>query len=247
MALDPANAEARAAAAALQATRAHRLELDYDFQHVNAAPEEAHLGTIEVNARVSDAVRIFARGQAQRAFGFDEQRAGGGVEIVTRRAWLRAGVLIGADTAFLPESEGFVEASIARGRVRGRWKSTERISREPIWGAGPGLAVALTGGPKRRPLLSRTSHLGRQPMDDRYRRARRRRSSRGAAAAWRRVYHGIDRLDWLTLDRVAIEADTLRSNLLRRHAHTTFGPATRTSPPGGSPGASRSAGLSFVF
>ena len=211
MALDPANAEARAAAAALQATRAHRLELDYDFQHVNVAPEEAHLGTIEVNARVSDALRIFARGQAQRAFGFDEQRAGGGVEIVTRRAWLRAGVLIGADTSFLPESEGFVEASIARGRVRGTLEiHGADFEGADLWVAGPGLAIALNRGVEAsaRYYRGRLTSVGNTWTTDTVAVG-----VEGPAGERLRLgagfTHGIDRLDWLTLDRVAIEADTL--------------------------------------
>ena len=58
-------------------------------------------------------------------------------------------------------------------------------------------------------------------MDDRYRRARRRRSSRGQLRLGAGFTHGIDRLDWLTLDQVAIEADTLSLK-----ASYTFTPMT---------------------
>jgi tetratricopeptide (TPR) repeat protein len=125
LALDPANADARAASDALRASRAHRVELDYDFQHLNGGIDNAHVGTFEVNARVSDAVRIFGRGQVQSAFSVDEQRAGGGVEwSITPHAWVHAGALFGADTAYLPETDGFVEASLAAGRARWsfRWR-----------------------------------------------------------------------------------------------------------------------------
>lgn len=221
-ALDPDNADARAAAAALQASRAHRVELDYDFQHVDAVPEEAHVGTIEVNARVSDAVRVFARGQAQRAFGFDEQRAGGGVEWLTRRAWLRAGVLMGADTTFLPESEGFVEASIAHGRVRGTLEiHGADFEGADLWVGGPGLAIALNGGTEvsARYYRGRLTTIGNTwttdtvalgvegPVGERLR--------LGAGFT-----HGIDRLDWLTLDRLAFEADTL--SLKASYSFTPF-------------------------
>jgi tetratricopeptide (TPR) repeat protein len=211
--LDPANAEARAAADALQALRAHRVELDYDFQHVNELEEDAHVGTIEVNARVSDALRIFGRGQAQRAFGFDEQRGGGGVEwSVTRHVWLRAGALFGADTAFLPESEGFVEASIAHGRARGIVEiHRANFDGTDLWLGGPGLAIAFPGGAEASARYYRgrvtstgfdtrttdTIALGVEaPLGERLR--------LGAGFT-----HGIDRLDWLTLDRIAFEADTL--------------------------------------
>jgi tetratricopeptide (TPR) repeat protein len=213
IALDPANAEARAAADALRAARAHRLELDYDFQHMNAQVDDAHLGTIEVNLRVNDAVRIFARGQAQRAFGFDEQRGGGGVEwSITRHVWLRAGALFGADTAFLPESEGFVEASIAHGRARGIVEIRRaNFDGADLWLGGPGLAITFPGGVE---ASARYYHgsvtttgfdasttdsvaIGVEgPLGERLR--------LGASFT-----HGIDRLDWLTLDRIAVEADTL--------------------------------------
>jgi tetratricopeptide (TPR) repeat protein len=213
IALDPANAEARAAADALKAARAHRIELDYDFQHVNAQVDDAHLGTIEVNARVNDAVRIFARGQAERAFGFDEQRGGGGVEwSVTRHAWLRAGALFGSDTAFLPESEGFVEASIAHGRARGIVEIRKaNFDGSHLWLGGPGLAIAFPGGAEASlryyhgsfttigfaASTTDTVALGVEgPLGERLR--------LGAGFT-----HGIDRLDWLTLDRIAFEADTL--------------------------------------
>jgi tetratricopeptide (TPR) repeat protein len=214
IALDPANVDARAAADALRALRAHRIELDYDFQHMNAQQlEDAHVGTIEVNARVSDAVRIFARGQAQRAFGVDEQRGGGGVEwSVTRHAWLRAGALFGGDTAFLPESEGFVEASIAHGRARGIVEIRRaNFEGADLWLGGPGLAIAFPGGVEAsaRYYRGRVTTIGfdvsttdtvalgvEGPLGDRLR--------LGAGFT-----HGIDRLDWLTLDRIAFEADTL--------------------------------------
>jgi YaiO family outer membrane protein len=213
LALDPANADARAAADALRAARAHRIDLDYDFQHVNAQLEDAHLGTIEVNARVNDTVRIFARGQAQRAFGFDEQRGGGGVEwSVTRHAWLRAGALFGADTAFLPESEGFVEAAITHGRARGIVEIRKaNFDGADLWIGGPGLVIVFPGGVEASARYyhghltmigfdtstTDTVALGVEgPLGERLR--------LGAGFT-----HGIDRLDWLTLDRIAFEADTL--------------------------------------
>lgn len=213
IALDPGNTDARAEADALRASRAHRLHLDYDFQHMSADIEDAHVGTIEVNARVNDAVRLFARGQAQAAFGFDEQRAGGGVEwSITRNTWLRAGGLAGIETAYLPQSEGFVEASAASGRAR--WSVEIRradFDGAELWIGGPGLAVVLPGGVEAsgRYYHGNVSGVGFDstttdtvalelggPIG--------RRARLGVGYT-----HGIDRLDWLTIDRIAFEADTL--------------------------------------
>jgi YaiO family outer membrane protein len=213
LALDPTNTEARAAADALRAARAHRVELDYTFQHLNADMDDAHVGSFEVNARVSDPVRIFGRGQVQRAFGFNEQRAGGGLEwSITRHAGLRAGVLVGADTAYLPETDAFVEASVRQGRAT--WSFQLRnadFEGADFWLGGPGLAVTV---------------LPRVEASIQYYRGRVDAEGFGesttdsvvlglAGSASDRLRlgvtftHGIDRLDWLTLDRITTEADTV--------------------------------------
>lgn len=213
LALEPTNAPARAAADALRAARAHRVDLDYTFQHLNTDVEEAHVGTFEINARVSDALRIFGRGQAERAFGLDEQRGGGGIEwSITRHAWLHAGAMFGGDAAYLPETEAFVEASIARGRARWSFQVRQAdFEGADLWLGGPGLALAV---------------LPRVELTVRYYRGRV--EAEGfdssttdtvaiglAGAASERVRlgvtytHGIDRLDWLTIDRITFESDTL--------------------------------------
>jgi YaiO family outer membrane protein len=213
LALEPTNAEARAAADALRAARAHRVELDYTFQHLNADMDDAHVGSFEVNARVSDPVRIFGRGQVQRAFGLDEQRAGGGLEwSITRHAGLRAGVLVGADTAYLPETDAFVEASVRQGRATWSFQLRKAdFEGADFWLGGPGLAVTV---------------LPRVEASIQYYRGRVDAEGFGesttdsvvlglAGSASDRLRlgvtftHGIDRLDWLTLDRITTEADTV--------------------------------------
>ena len=213
LALDPANAEARAAADALRAARAHRVELDYTFQHLNADMDDAHVGSFEVNARVSDPVRIFGRGQVQRAFGFDEQRAGGGLEwSITRHAGLRAGVLVGADTAYLPETDAFVEASVRQGRAT--WSFQLRnadFEGADFWVGGPGLAVMVLPRVEASILYYRgrvdAEGFGESTTDSVVL------GLAGSASDRLRLgvtfTHGIDRLDWLTLDRITTEADTL--------------------------------------
>ena len=213
LALDPANAAARAASDALRASRAHRLELDYDFQHLNDGIDNAHVGTFEVNARASDSVRIFGRGQVQSAFGVDEQRAGGGVEWrITPHAWVHAGALFGGDTAYLPETDGFVEASVAAGRAR--WSFQLRradFDSADLWLGGPGLTVAVGQGVEAsaRYYRGRVTTLGFDPAttDTVALEVAGRPGERVRVAVG--YTHGIDRLDWLTIDRVTLEADTL--------------------------------------
>ncbi len=213
VALDPANAEARAAADALRASRAHRVELDYDFQHLNAEIGDAHVGTVEVNARVGDTVRIFARGQVQRAFEFDEQRAGAGLEwSITPRAWLHAGALFGADTAYLPDSDAFVEAAIAQGRARWSFQLRKTdFEGADLWLGGPGLTIAVLQHVE----ASVDYYRGRVTADgfDTSTTDTVALGVAGRPSDRLRVgvsyTHGIDRLDWLTIDRINFESDTL--------------------------------------
>jgi tetratricopeptide (TPR) repeat protein len=213
IAIEPTNAEARRDLDALRAERAHRLEVDYDYRHLNVDVEDAHVGTMEVNARVGDTLRLFGRGQVQTAFGVDEQRGGGGLEWnVTRRAMIRVGGLFGGNT-FLPDSDVFVDASITRGRAR--WMGQIRAAKyegADLWIGGPGLAITFPGGTEASFRYYRgkftASGFGSEFTTDTIalrlqgRVSRRLRASAGYT-------HGIDRLDWLTVDRVTTEADTL--------------------------------------
>jgi len=220
IALDPSNADARQAADALRALRAHRLEIDYDFQRVTdssdfVAHDDAHVGTFDVNARVSDPLRVFARVQVESAFGFDDQRVGGGIEwAATRRTAIRAGVLKGIDTVLLPDIDGFFNVSIVNGRARWSFdvQGAEFEDDENLWIAGPAVAVTLprNGEVSLRyyhgslttpfavdPFTTDSVAIGLQ--------GRLTRRSRAGVS----YTHGIDRLDWLTIDRVAFESDTV--------------------------------------
>jgi tetratricopeptide (TPR) repeat protein len=220
IALDPSNADARQAADALRALRAHRLEIDYDFQRVTdssdfVAHDDAHVGTFDVNARVNDLLRVFARVQAESAFGFDDQRVGGGIEwAATRRTAIRAGVLKGIDPVLLPDIDGFFNVSIVNGRARWSFdvQGAEFEDDENLWIAGPAVAVTLprNGEVSLRyyhgrlttpfavdPFTTDSVAIGLQGRVTR-------RSRAGVSYT-----HGIDRLDWLTIDRVAFESDTV--------------------------------------
>jgi YaiO family outer membrane protein len=217
IALDPSNAAARQAAAELRARRAHRVEVDYDFQKFDfdgSAPHDTlHLGTFDLNGRVADQLRVFARVQAQHGFDSDEQRAGGGIEwAVTRNTEIRVGALAGFDTTVLPDTDAFFGASVRAGRAR--WSFDVQgadFDDANLWIFGPGVAIAL---PHSGELSIRYYH-GRVTTDvdpnviatDTVAL-----SLQGhiAKRAWASVgyTHGIDRLDWLTLDRIGFEADT---------------------------------------
>jgi YaiO family outer membrane protein len=213
IAIEPTNTEARRALDALRAERAHRLEVDYDYQHLNAAYDDAHVGTIELNARVGDTLRLFGRGQIQTAFGVDEQRGGGGIEWnVTRRAMIRAGGLFSGNASYLPDSDVFVDASVVSGRAR--WMAQVRGAKygdADFWIGGPGLAIAFPGGIEASMRYYRgtftQSGFNSESTDTIALRLQGRVNRRLRASAG--FTHGIDRLDWLTIDRVATEADTL--------------------------------------
>jgi tetratricopeptide (TPR) repeat protein len=218
--IDPANKEIRAEAEALRAARAHRLELDYDFQHFNVDVEDTHAGTFILNARLSDSVRVVAEGQVDRLLGLNEQRAGGGFEFaLSRNTRLNVGALAGFDPVFLPESDfygqlGYTHRKTTWGVLlrRAGFEDTD------FWIVGPELTV--------RPSDSfdtfiayyrgKTTSVGLEDTETdniviRLSGAVTKQFRLGAGYT-----HGIDRLDWLTLDRIAFESDTfaLRANVI---------------------------------
>jgi hypothetical protein len=221
-ALDPSNIEARQAADALRALRAHRLEIGYDFQRTpnsttffrDVGGDDAHLGTFGVNARASDTVRIFGAVQVQSAFGSDEQRAGGGVEwAITRHTVVRGGLLKGIDTLFLPDTDGFVNATYRGRRAHVSFDvQGAGFDNATLWLFGPGLGVAIGHsaeasiryyrGRVTTPLSSAVAATDSVALSLDGRISRRARIGIGYT-------HGIDRLDWLTIERVTFESDTV--------------------------------------
>lgn len=203
----PDAAALREEAAWLRAARAHRVEAFYGFQGYDPSAGTMHSGTVEVNARVIDALRVFGRGQLQDFEDTSEGRGGGGIEWFPHRNMrLRAGVLAG-DTTWLPRTDVFADAQFG---TRGlRWLLSARFF--DFDGAdlaifGPGISVDLT--PKvaltAQYFFSRTSYTfddssstsgnGLVGVDanvsDRF----------TVSASYRR---GIEGFDWLTADRVA--------------------------------------------
>lgn len=214
LAAEPGNTTIRAAADALRADRAHRIELGYDFQMFDPGAGELHAGRVEVNARVSDMLRVFARGQLLRYEGDDESRGGAGIEwTVTPALRLRAGALGGGSTRWLPQVDAFADATFGRGRTR--WTLRAHyfdFDAVDMWIGGPGIAIDLT---------PRTTLVGE------YLRGRTRvpggdsettdsallglHARLGPRVTGLFEYHrGIDRLDWFTVDRLsATGANTL--------------------------------------
>ncbi len=145
LALEPGNAEAQLALDALRAERAHRLEGTYDFERFSTDDPDTHAGTIEVNARAGDAVRLFAGYQHLRKFSRDEDRGGGGIEWFVRRDFrLRAGAFFSGNALNLPEADAAFDLEYHRTRVV--WLAAIRYldfdsSSTFIW--SPGLTVSL--------------------------------------------------------------------------------------------------------
>lgn len=118
LALDPGNAEARDDYDDARAARAHRLGGTYYFESFDVDVPDTHAGYVELNARVTDAFRLFAAGQHQRKFSEDETRGGGGFEWLPRgNVRVRAGAMFGEDTFLLPDGEGALDASYQHGRL----------------------------------------------------------------------------------------------------------------------------------
>lgn len=216
--VDPGNVEIRAASDAVRATGAHRVELGYDFQKFDGVDDGMHAGTIEVNARVNDSWRVFVRGQAQRFDDEQDARGGGGAEWIARPGVrLRAGALFGSDNVWLPATDLFADATIARRRAR--WTLTVRyfdFTVADLWIGGPGVEFDVTPlvTLHARYLRGRTTvPFGDSSTSDSVTigaSAQLAQRVRGSLA----YHHGLEHLDWLTADRVdADDANTLSAGI----------------------------------
>ena len=213
LAADPGNVEIRRLSEALQASRAHRLTLGYNFQRFDPSIGDFNSGNVEVNARVNDAVRLFAAGELLRLGDDNETRGGGGVEWLAHpHVQFRVGAIGGGETR-LPSLDAFVDAVVSQRRAR--WFVTVRyfdFEGADLWIAGPGVAVDVaprltllarylrgrTGFDAADSIGSDNAVLGvhARPTD--------------RVAAFVEYRHGIDRLDWLTADRLtAGDANTI--------------------------------------
>jgi hypothetical protein len=213
--LDPSNVEALTAADALKAARAHRLSLGYNFQAFDpSAGGDFNAGSLLVNARVSDFVRVVAMGEFQRFRGTDEARGGGGIEwLVQPRLLVRGGGLFGGEARGCRPWTPGVRPPTASGALTGssRLRFFDFDDAE-LWIGGPGLAFDVTPRVRAIGQYLRGSTAPRNAdslTTDNWLFGLHARASERfrARIEYRR---GIDRLDWLTADRLfADEADTL--------------------------------------
>ncbi|MEO6213854.1 MAG: tetratricopeptide repeat protein [Vicinamibacterales bacterium] len=206
LAIDPTNQAARTAIDILRAARAHRMELDYDFQTFNVGRDDTHTGAVMGNFRINDAVRVFGKAQVHDGALDAEARGGGGIEWMARpRVWLRVGALFGGNTIELPKADTFAEVAMRHGRatwsLEGRFVEFDGTD---LWIGGPRVVFALQ--PDVTAFAAYQRGITRFDFDE---------SSISdnvtlgvSGAIGRRLAvsveyrHGIDRLDWITLDRV---------------------------------------------
>jgi hypothetical protein len=217
-ALEPTNIEVRDLVEAVRAARAHRIDAEYDYQHFSTERDDTHTGLLEVNVRLEDSFRVFAQGQTHRAFDDFENRAGGGIEWLPRHdIWIRTGALFGSDTFELPEVDIF-------GTVEYRGKRTHLgfdlrfidYAGADLWIGGPTLAFSFT----ERSTGYFEYHRGNVDVDfgtsstnDSITLGFKSRIGEGATGMVE-YRHGLDRLDWLTIDRLASpDANTISFGL----------------------------------
>jgi tetratricopeptide (TPR) repeat protein len=218
LAIEPGNAEAKAAADVLRAARAHRIEVDYDFQTFNDNRDDTQTGTIEGNFRVSDVFRVFGKAQVHAGEADTESRAGGGVEWAPAHGvWLRAGALFGSDTIEIPELDTF--ASLSLRQQRATWTLEGRFvqfDEADLWIGGPRLDFALN-----KHVTAFASYQRGRATFDFGDVSTSNNSTLGLGLAFtprvRTVVeyrHGIDRQDWITFDRInAGDANTFSAGL----------------------------------
>ena len=217
-ALEPNNLEIRRLADSVRAARAHRVDAQYHFQHFNTLRDDTHTGAIEVNARLEDNFRVFGLGQTHRAFDSFENRGGGGIEwLPHHKIWLRAGALFGSDTIDLPETDIFGSV-VHRGKRAHLGFDLRFVDWEgaDLWIGGPTFSFDFTD----RATGYLEYHRGRVNFDlspsatnDSVTLGFK--SGVGERATAMVAYrHGLDQLDWLTIDRLASpDANTISFGL----------------------------------
>ena len=212
LAADPDNAEVRALSDALRSARAHRATVRYNFQRFDPSIGSMNAGSVAINARVNDAFRVVGFGEMLRWQDANEGRGGGGIEWLAHpRLLVRGGVFGGGETV-LPSLDVFGEVTFHQRRAH--WTVTTRVfdfEGANLLMIGPGLVYDVT------PRLSLAAQYlrGRTDVDlatslttdNVVLGIHARPSSRSSIFAEYR--HGIDRLDWMTADRIFADgADT---------------------------------------
>ena len=205
LAAEPDNDRIRTEANVLRAARAHRAEIRYDLQAFRPDAGEMHAGSFEVNARVTDALRVFGRAQVQDFEDTSEGRGGGGIEwFVHRAVRIRAGGLF-ADGTWLPSSDIFGQVEFSQRNIRATFGARSYdFEGADLWLVGPGLAIDLNERVKLRAEYLR----GRTEFAPGFSEGSNN-ATLGADAALTPRFtasfdyrRGIDYPDWMTADRV---------------------------------------------
>jgi tetratricopeptide (TPR) repeat protein len=206
-ALEPANLDVRRLADGVRAARAHRLDAEYDFQHFNTLRDDTHTGTIEMNVRLEDTFRVFAKGQTHRAFDAWENRGGGGIEWLPRHnIWIRTGALFGSDTIDLPRTNIFGTV-VHRGKRAHLGFDLRFVDYEgaDLWIGGPTFSFDFTARSTGYLEYHRGNvdfDFGTSSTNDSITLGFKSRIGERASGTIE-YRHGLDRLDWLTIDRLA--------------------------------------------
>lgn len=218
--LKPADQAIREAFEEARRIHGHRIALGGYFESYDTATPDTWSGSVEINVRLGDPLRAFARGQQQRKFDETENRGGGGIEWRPTRHWaFRGHALFGPDTVVLPQFEGFAEAAFTKRRIiyaAGiQWLDFDAAAR--AWILSPSvivwlndsLAVLARYSRSETEFLSSGHWIGHNSgmLGARARVLRR----VWAEGAWAR---GIENFDTLSIDRLGVfDADTLRGAL----------------------------------
>lgn len=131
----------------------HRIEAHGFSEDFNGDTANTSTGGVLVNYRLSDTLRVFGRGDAQRKFGISDQRGGGGVEWRWKPMTTLVGhVLVGPDNVVMPERDYLGEIDHTYGAAS--WTGTYRyldfngawmamLSPAVTWWAADRLSIGL--------------------------------------------------------------------------------------------------------
>lgn len=151
--LRPADPAIRSAHDDARRRLGHRIGVSGFFESYSEPTPDAWAGTVELNARVSDPMRLFVKAQALDRFDERIARGGGGLEWRASHRWfLRGHALFGADSLALPgldtggEAEFVKQAfSVVAGLQYVAFESSAPdTSTARAWILSPGLTVRLS-------------------------------------------------------------------------------------------------------
>jgi YaiO family outer membrane protein len=90
----------------------HRIAASAFFEQFNGGVSDTSSGNLAIDYRLRDSLRVMARGQYQRKFGFSDQRGGAGFEWRWQpQTTLAVHALVGPDNDVLPETDALLQIS----------------------------------------------------------------------------------------------------------------------------------------